>query len=108
MYGISGPEEDVEIVNLRVRSIMPRQRLVGKGFGVSGVGVEPARRGTRPAYFESLGGFIEASIYDRQLLNPGDRLDGPAIVEQLDSTTVVAPGWTGQVDDFGNIVVEKV
>ncbi|MBI4317649.1 MAG: hydantoinase/oxoprolinase family protein [Chloroflexi bacterium] len=108
VYGISGPEEDVEIVNLRVRSIMPRQRLVGKGFGVSGVGVEPARRGTRPAYFESLGGFIEASIYDRQLLNPGDRLDGPAIVEQLDSTTVVAPGWTGQVDDFGNIVVEKV
>jgi N-methylhydantoinase A len=42
-------------------------------------------------------------VYDRNGLSPGTDLAGPAIVEQLDSTTVVPPGWSLRVDTYGNL-----
>ena len=44
--------------------------------------------------------------YDRAALKAGNRLEGPAIVNQYDSTTVIPPGLTARVDRFGNIVIE--
>ncbi|MCY4616249.1 MAG: hydantoinase/oxoprolinase family protein, partial [Chloroflexi bacterium] len=46
-------------------------------------------------------------LVDRAALRPGDRLDGPALVAQLDSTTVIAPGWTATVDEQGNLLLER-
>jgi len=49
---------------------------------------------------------VATRYYDRSLLKAGNRLAGPAIVTQYDSTTVVPPGITAQIDRFGNIVID--
>ena len=48
-----------------------------------------------------------ARLADRASLRPGDRLDGPALVVQLDSTTAIAPGWRAEVDGAGNLLLER-
>ena len=50
-------------------------------------------------------GVHDASIYDGELLEPGQRFAGPAIVETKGSTTVIHPGNTVDVDDYGNLVI---
>jgi N-methylhydantoinase A/oxoprolinase/acetone carboxylase beta subunit len=52
-------------------------------------------------------GFLETAIHPRHALAPGVRLEGPAVVEQADTTTVVPPGWAGQADRFGNLVLRR-
>jgi len=69
-------------------------------------GAERALAGSRPAYFAAAGeGLVDVPVYQRERLRAGDRLAGPAIVEQYDSTTVVCPGQAAAVDRFGNLVV---
>jgi len=48
-----------------------------------------------------------ADLYNREALRPGNRLRGPAILFQLDATSVVPPGWQGQVDAAGNVLLES-
>jgi 5-oxoprolinase (ATP-hydrolysing)/N-methylhydantoinase A len=60
-----------------------------------------ARKGTRPAWFD--GRFAETPVYERYALKAGDRLDGPAIIEEREATTVVPPGDTLLVDDSFNL-----
>ena len=50
-------------------------------------------------------GEMETPLYDRALLSVGDRITGPALVVQLDTTTVVPPGWQGDVDAYGNLLL---
>jgi N-methylhydantoinase A len=50
---------------------------------------------------------LEAAVYDRAAMKAGDTLDGPAIVEQDDTTTLITPGWCGRVDAHGNLVLER-
>jgi N-methylhydantoinase A len=57
----------------------------------------------RPVYF---GGWHDAAIYARRDLLPGMSFEGPAIVEQDDTTTVVEPGMVTRVDAYGNLLVE--
>ena len=57
----------------------------------------------RPVYF---GGWRDAAIYSREDLAPGMQFEGPAIVEQNDTTTVVEPGMVTRVDAYGNLLVE--
>jgi N-methylhydantoinase A len=47
-----------------------------------------------------------ATLYQRERFRPGDRMRGPAVIVQLDTTTVLPPGWRGQVDGLGNLVLE--
>ena len=55
-----------------------------------------AETGRHPVFFD--GQFMTTSIYDRDRLRPGNRIPGPAVVTQRDSTTVVHPGHEGEVD----------
>ncbi|MDE2696926.1 MAG: hydantoinase/oxoprolinase family protein [Chloroflexota bacterium] len=50
---------------------------------------------------------LRTQLVDRASLRPGDLLDGPALVAQLDSTTVIAPGWAATVDGQGNLLLER-
>ena len=49
----------------------------------------------------------ETRFIDRAGLVPGDRIEGPAILTQLDSTTLVAPGWRAEVDAAGNLILQR-
>ena len=52
------------------------------------------------------GKWTNAAVFDRALLEPGMSIDGPAIVEQIDSTTVLLPGDCARVDPFRNLIVD--
>lgn len=67
--------------------------------------LDTARQGTRPAYFDEYQEYRDTPIYQRDLLPPGAQFDGPAIVEQPDTTTVVYPGLSCRVDDAGNLLL---
>jgi len=97
-YGYDSPQKPMEIVTFRLRARMaiPRHELLRANL--------PPREGPpvaaahREVFFEEAGGFVRTPVYDRTGLRAGDRLPGPAIVEQMDATTVVPPGTTATVD----------
>jgi N-methylhydantoinase A len=64
-----------------------------------------ALRGKRKVFFDDYG-YLETPIYERQHLRAAQAVEGPAIIEQFDSTTVLPPGAAGQVDDYGNIIID--
>jgi N-methylhydantoinase A len=63
-----------------------------------------ARKGVRRAWFRDLG-WVECSLYERDRLHAGVRLNGPVIIEQVDSTTVVHPGQSIEVDEYDNMLL---
>ena len=65
-----------------------------------------ALRGERPAYFGDDGGYLQARVYDRFGLHPGDMVEGPALIEEPESTCVLAPGDTARVDSRHNLVID--
>ena len=50
---------------------------------------------------------VEAKIYERDHLNVATTVMGPAIVEQFDATTVIPSGWSGRVDGYRNLILER-
>jgi N-methylhydantoinase A/oxoprolinase/acetone carboxylase beta subunit len=102
-------DADIEVPNVRVRGIgqMPSLATPEVEAGPESPSDEALRR-EGSAWFR-IGGSLEPVLtryYDRAALRAGNRLDGPAIVLQYDSTTVIPPGLAAAVDRFGNIVVE--
>ena len=103
-YATSAPAEPVEIASLRATvtglTHKPPLEPIARG-NVTPPG--DAFTGDRGVYFTSLGDFRAAPTFDRARLLAGNRIDGPAIVEEHASTTVLMPGDNLQVDDFGNL-----
>ncbi len=104
IYAYGSVDEMVEFINLRVAAIgkVPEVSLAHSGAG--GGDAEIARKGSRPVHFPTEG-FIDTTIHDRALLRPGHVVSGPALVEEMASTTVLTPGVEGTVDEYGNILV---
>ena len=98
VYGYS-MEREVEIVTLRVTAVVPAR----------GLELRPPRRKPgepeRREVFFSNHGWEEALVYRRGELP--DAIEGPAVVEEYDSTTLVPPGWTLEVDGLGNLVLRR-
>ena len=90
----------IEAITWRVSAEGPTPRLDIREAS-EGSNQRPASKGTRPAYFEDR--FVETPVYDRYALRPGDRIDGPAIVEEREATTIVPPGDVLAVDDALNL-----
>ena len=67
---------------------------------------EDAVKGTRTVYFEA-DQATETTLYERDKLPVGAMLEGPAIVEQFDSTIVVPDAWTARVDGYGNLILSR-
>jgi N-methylhydantoinase A len=65
-----------------------------------------ALRGERPAYFGDDGGFLKTRVYDRFGLRPNDVIEGPALIEEPESTCVLAPGDRAHVDSRYNLVID--
>jgi N-methylhydantoinase A/oxoprolinase/acetone carboxylase beta subunit len=100
-------ESDVEIPNLRVRGIGLQPKLRAPEAEPGPESAETALRHEGEAWFR-VGGALDkvpTRFYDRAALEPGNLLEGPAIVNQYDSTTVIPPGLSARIDRFGNIVI---
>jgi N-methylhydantoinase A len=103
-YAFSDRAQTVEIYGLRVIGLGLVDKPEFPKLDTK-TGLDAARSGERPVYFSESGGFLDAAIFDRLALPAGAVFAGPAIVEQMDSTIVVPPGWQAEVDDYGNIVL---
>ena len=104
LYGRSVPDVPVEVIHWRLTVTGPQPEM---NFGRSrtapfGAGV----KGTRQAYFPEHDGYVEAPVYDRYALKPGDRFAGPAIVEERESTLVLGARGQARVDERLNVIVE--
>jgi N-methylhydantoinase A len=64
-----------------------------------------ALRAYKPVYFRSAGQFVDTAVYRRDLLKSGNEFQGPALVEEHASTTVVQPGDSVKVDLYGNLQI---
>jgi len=69
---------------------------------------EQAISSRRQVFFGEAGGFVPCEIYDRGRLAPGSGIAGPAILEGMDSTVIINPGWTGQIDEYGNCIMRPI
>ena len=103
LYAHHHPDKPVEFVSGRVAAIGLTAAPALQRAATSG-GSATAKE-TRPVYFDDAGGFVDAAIYDRDALGAGVEFDGPAVVEQVDTTTVIHPGQRGRVDEFGNLMI---
>ena len=104
-YGTSAPEEPAEIVSLRstVAGVMrkPPQAKIRRGTRVPD---KAAFTGRRPVY---LGGrFRPTPTYARAALAAGNRIEGPALIEEHAATTVLLPGDRLEVDPYGNLTIK--
>jgi N-methylhydantoinase A len=107
LYTYDLPNAPVELVNLRVTALGLLPRLRASVLTTSSQGLKDAAVGTRQVYFEQAGGFIETPCYARDRLSPGLVIEGPAIVDQADTTTVVFPGFRVRVDAAGNLILGR-
>ncbi len=100
-YGFCLPGEPVELINLRVTALRPERR---RGFADLSPGAGRTRA-SRPVWFDPAGA-ADCHIHPRALLAPGERLAGPAIIEETDSTTVLHPGDRLAVGKAGLLEIE--
>ncbi|MGI6876904.1 hydantoinase/oxoprolinase family protein [Amycolatopsis sp. 3B14] len=105
MYGYSSAEDEVQVVTFRLRAIGEVSRAELHRAPLGDADASAAIRATREVYLPESGGFTECPVYDRRLLEPGHRVDGPAVVEQMDTTTLLLPGDVAVVDELRNLVV---
>ena len=105
MFGHSAPDEPVEIVSYRVRGIGKVPPVEMPRFARAGTSLGDALRETRRVRFD--GETIACPVYQREKLDVGLRVAGPAVLDQLDCTTVICPGQVARVDEWKNLIVTE-
>jgi len=105
LYAYDLPNALVELVNLRVTAIGLLPKLQPQIASAASSSLAAALAGSRPVYFDQLGGFVETPCYVRSRLVPGMTFEGPAIVDQDDTTTVIFPDFHAKVDSVGNLIL---
>lgn len=99
-YGYHYDDMECELINLHLWMSAPAEsRVVQEWAGSTG----SARKGERPVWDHGSGSFTSQPVYDRYGLGPDVRLDGPAIIEENESTTVLGPGGSAVVDASGSL-----
>lgn len=102
-YNLPAGYAPLELVNLRViaRGIITKPNLLEIDRKTT---LKEARKGSRKVWFRGPG-FVDTAIYERELLPVGAKFDGPAIIEQPDTTVVMPNGTHCTVDKYGNLVI---
>lgn len=104
-YGYARSDAPVRIVHFRLRVTAPGPRPELRASPPGDGNAARAIVASRRVYLDRASGFSLCSVYWRPRLEPDDRLEGPAIVEQMDATTVLLPGQEAYVDQYRNLVV---
>ena len=103
MFGQTAPDEAVEIVSYRLRGVGRVPPVDLPKYQPQGLKLADALRETRQARFD--GKLLDCPVYQRERLDVGISFDGPAVIDQLDCTTIVFPGQHAKVDDYRNIII---
>ncbi|HEY0202557.1 MAG TPA: hydantoinase/oxoprolinase family protein [Acetobacteraceae bacterium] len=107
LYGFVADGEAVQLVTFRIEAagLVPKAEF--RSQPDAGPDASAAITGTREVWLPEAGGFVACPVYDRGLLRSGNAFAGPAIVEQMDTTTVLLPGMIGRVDPYLNLILES-
>ena len=105
MFTFALPAEP-EVVNLRAIALGPVAEFGLQNITTGDVNPADAELGKTSIFVDNAD--QEAVVYDRTRLLAGNRIAGPALVTELDSTTLILPGHVGEVDPFGNIIINPV
>lgn len=100
-YGLSSPGESIQIVNVRLRAIklLPRHEM--PGFDPPGNSTVRNTKKKQPVWIKNEK--CECPFHERSRLRSGERIEGPAVIQENESTTLVMPGWHLRVDKSGNL-----
>ena len=101
LYGRRPPGVQTELLTWRLRVAGPRPE-VDQTAGQAGEARPETRR---PVWSAEDGGFVEARVVDRYGLAPGQVVEGPAVIEERESTAIVGPGGRARLDGHGNLIV---
>ena len=102
-YGYASDTDPVEVVNVRLSASAKLHEFEDKP-AVTGDAGAPEVRDTRAVYFDA-DAPVETRIYDRAEMRPGQRVEGPAILEQMDTTTPVYPGDVAEMTADGHLII---
>ncbi|MFC7393786.1 hydantoinase/oxoprolinase family protein [Scopulibacillus cellulosilyticus] len=94
-----------EIVNLHLTALGKIEKPTLQQLSGSSESADKALKEKRSVYFEETG-WLETNIYNRSLLSPKVNIDGPAIVEETSASTVLYPGQSLTVDNYGNLIID--
>jgi N-methylhydantoinase A len=104
VFAKSFPDEPVEVLNWKVAAAGPAP-IADDAYRLSAPSGPSRIKGSRPAWCPEAGGFVDCPVYDRAALRPGDRFDGPALVEEAESTAILGFGDRAVVDAHGDLAV---
>jgi N-methylhydantoinase A len=106
LYGYIAEEEQVQAVTFRLEAVGAVRRAELTAHPPATTDVAYTRVGAREVWLAEVGRAVPCCVYDRARLGPGHRLAGPALVDQMDATTLLLPGQSAVVDPFLNLLVE--
>lgn len=106
VYGYRSEDAAVEVVTFRLEASGSAPHVDLRRDESSSSDPAKAVVETRSTCFDPVAGYVDTPVYDRALLTPGDVFTGPAIVEQMDTTTVLLPSDVCRVDEYRNLIVE--
>lgn len=106
-YGHNSVDKPLQVVTARLTAIVPIRNsdILKPQTGINAA--PPAPREKRSVFFGDADGFVDVPVFDRNPLAARDRIVGPAIIEQMDTTTVVPPGFVAVVDDYKNLIISE-
>lgn len=105
-YGFTVPDKTLILESIAVEAVGPghNEHVTSPTFGPRPNDLKAIAR----TYFFSGGKNYPAPVFDRQLLHPGDRIDGPAIIIETTGTNIVEPGWQAHLTDLGNLELMRI
>ena len=105
-YGFVAEGETVQLVTLRVEAAGLVPKASFRPAPPAAPDACAAIVGRRQVWLPEAGGWTDCPVYARDGLQPGNRIEGPAIVDQMDATTVILPAMTATVEPYGNLILE--
>jgi N-methylhydantoinase A len=106
LYGFVAEGEPMQLVTFRAEATGIVRKAEFRPSPDVGPDPRAAEFGRRDVWLKEAGGFVSCPLYDRDRLGAGNRIEGPAIVEQMDATTFLPPGAVATVDPYLNLIVE--
>ena len=106
LYGFLAEDEPMQLVTFRAEATGVVRKADIRPAADAGPDPRAAECGRRDVWLRETGAFVSCPLYDRERLAAGNRIEGPAIVEQMDATTLIVPGATATVDPYLNLLLE--
>jgi N-methylhydantoinase A len=106
IFGYSDETQTIEVVNWRLTAYCPPAPIKMKKYEAKARDLKRALKGKREVYFPETGGVIDCPVYDRYKLFKGAVIEGPAVIEERESTALVLSGDRAHVDEYCNLMIE--